>query len=512
VQGYGRVAAIGIGVVVGGVAGGAIVVSRHQGPATGTATATATTAMSTTTPTTTPTTTSTLAAPPSVSSGQSVKSPQPVDSPPAAAIAPAVACDARVEDVYATPPDLPPWSTAARGVVVRCARDTDIDATAIDARLSTAGVAATSTSGGAHTYRIAFRTTRFDGSAGLSSARVFLPVRPRTERLPVIVAAHATAGLADACAPSKWETADDYLVLPWLAHGYAVIAPDYAGLGTEGTQGYGDNLDTGYSVLDSARALRKLLPSASLSSAVVVVGHSQGGGAALSAQALARTYGSDGDLAGVVAFAPGWQTGVNVNVDAFRYQASPTSMAGGTTATIAALYLDSYFANRRGPAHAGDGFGKRARAALTAAVDSECLVQLAGAIPSVAPKFGDLFDETLASTSAACVDGKTCVEPGRSYVAFLRGNVLASDPAAGRVLVVLGGADTAITPAASACLVAKMQREGVNPQVCVDPAAQHLDVAPRNAAFGVAWTDALVDGTVVPPCAASPPSAAGACP
>src|SRR5439155_26950202 len=41
-------------------------------------------------------------------------------------------------------------------------------------------------------------------------------------------------------------------------------------------------------------------------SKVVIVGHSQGGHAALSAQALAKSYGLEGTLAGAVGFAPLW--------------------------------------------------------------------------------------------------------------------------------------------------------------------------------------------------------------
>ena len=106
-------------------------------------------------------------------------------------------------------------------------------------------------------------------------------------------------------------TSNRDLALPWAGLGYAVIVPDYAGLGNEGAQGYLDNRDQAHSLLDGARALRKLLSPGALSSDILAVGFSQGGGAVLSAQALAKSYGADGELVGAIVFAPEWPTRMN---------------------------------------------------------------------------------------------------------------------------------------------------------------------------------------------------------
>src|SRR6185369_2556209 len=90
--------------------------------------------------------------------------------------------------------------------------------------------------------------------------------------------------------------------LLFATRGKVAVATDYAGLSTEGVQGYLDNKDTAYSLLDSGRALRKLLGDGATTDRTIALGHSQGGGAVLAAQALAKSYGPT--LTAVAAFAP----------------------------------------------------------------------------------------------------------------------------------------------------------------------------------------------------------------
>lgn len=73
--------------------------------------------------------------------------------------------------------------------------------------------------------------------------------------LPVVAVAHGAEGLADNCAPTRRPYGLFEMALPWASRGYAVIGPDFAGLGSAGVQGYVDNHDTGYSMLDAVRAL-----------------------------------------------------------------------------------------------------------------------------------------------------------------------------------------------------------------------------------------------------------------
>jgi alpha-beta hydrolase superfamily lysophospholipase len=122
---------------------------------------------------------------------------------------------------------------------------------------------------------------------------------------PVYAWAHGSAGQADRCAPSH----DLRGNLPpyggqLVDRGAALVATDYQGLGTPGEPTFGVGIAEGHAVLDSVRATKQL-PGVGRLGAVVLAGHSQGGGAALWAAQLAHSYAPRLDVRGVVALAPG---------------------------------------------------------------------------------------------------------------------------------------------------------------------------------------------------------------
>ena len=119
---------------------------------------------------------------------------------------------------------------------------------------------------------------------------------------PLISWAHGTTGIADACAPSRGGGSGPALLGRWLKAGYAVVRTDYEGLGTPGEHPYLIGRSEGSSVLDAARAARKL--DKRIGKRVVIAGHSQGGQAALWAASMAPSYTPDLKLRGTVAFAP----------------------------------------------------------------------------------------------------------------------------------------------------------------------------------------------------------------
>jgi dienelactone hydrolase len=124
---------------------------------------------------------------------------------------------------------------------------------------------------------------------------------------PVYAWAHGSAGQADRCAPSR-DVRDN--LPPYggqlVAQGVALVATDYQGLGTPGEPTVNDGIAEGHAILDSVRAIRQL-PRAGTLGPVVIAGQSQGGGAALWAAELARSYAPALDLRGVLAFAPAAQ-------------------------------------------------------------------------------------------------------------------------------------------------------------------------------------------------------------
>ena len=118
---------------------------------------------------------------------------------------------------------------------------------------------------------------------------------------PLIAWAHGTVGVADICAPS-WSVRsyrDIAYLNRWLAQGYAIAATDYQGLGTAGGHPYLDTRVEAYSVLDSIRAALAADPN--IANKVVIVGQSQGGGAAFATAAFAPRYAPDVNLRGTVA-------------------------------------------------------------------------------------------------------------------------------------------------------------------------------------------------------------------
>jgi pimeloyl-ACP methyl ester carboxylesterase len=159
------------------------------------------------------------------------------------------------------------------------------------------------------------------GKPAVSTAAVFLPrSRPPAGGWPVVAWAHGTVGLGDDCTPSaqKRSQRDDDYISHWLDQGYAVVGTDYTGLGTPGLMSYLNADVEARSVVDSVAALRQL--DLSTSPRWVIVGQSQGAGAAMNAarRATELSRGRDLDYRGVVA------TGTPANIESIVALGGPT--------------------------------------------------------------------------------------------------------------------------------------------------------------------------------------------
>ena len=118
---------------------------------------------------------------------------------------------------------------------------------------------------------------------------------------PLVAWAHGTTGIADVCAPSwtKRSERDAHYLNAWLEQGFAIVATDYQGLGTPGPHPYLAVRPETYSVLDSARAVLKAYPN--VANKIVVIGQSQGAGAAFATAGLAPAYAPELSVRGGVA-------------------------------------------------------------------------------------------------------------------------------------------------------------------------------------------------------------------
>jgi hypothetical protein len=108
---------------------------------------------------------------------------------------------------------------------------------------------ALSLTGAGPAYRVLYSTVNQHDQPAVSTGALFLPPGPAPEGgFPVIAWAHGTVGLGDDCTPSALPRTprDDEYLSHWLGEGYAVVASDYAGLGTPGLMSYLNSVTTAH--------------------------------------------------------------------------------------------------------------------------------------------------------------------------------------------------------------------------------------------------------------------------
>lgn len=190
---------------------------------------------------------------------------------------------------------------------------------------------------------------------------------------PLIAWAHGTVGMADVCAPS-WagrSERDVRYLNTWLSNGFAVVATDYQGLGTPGPHAYIETRPEAYSVLDSARAV--LAGEPNLSKKVIIVGQSQGAGAAFATAAFASAYAPELDIRGTVA------TGTP-NLSAKTFASASNTDLDRVDPTIAYAYYLTLTAQQERPGvRMSDSFTDKALP-LVEVARTQCVSQLFKAV------------------------------------------------------------------------------------------------------------------------------------
>lgn len=197
--------------------------------------------------------------------------------------------------------------------------------------------AESSLSGAGQSLRILYSSTDgLDGKTPVAvSGSLFLPKgEAPAAGWPLIAWAHGTVGVADVCAPS-WNARserDAKYLNHWLDQGYAVVASDYQGLGAPGGHPYLATRPAAYSVLDSIRAVQA--GDFPIARPVVLVGQSQGGGAAFATAGEAATYAPELDIRGTVATGTPYFT-----ASAAPAERDPTKVEGVFSYTLYILHL-----------------------------------------------------------------------------------------------------------------------------------------------------------------------------
>ncbi|WP_167477973.1 lipase family protein [Nocardia arthritidis] len=153
-----------------------------------------------------------------------------------------------------------------------------------------------------------------DGSPRPASGAMFVPRgTPPPGGWPIVAFTHGTTGLGAGCGgksdPSTGPQTvfigeEDAMMRHLVDRGFAVVAPDYLGLGLfdTGPHPYLERQTEATATIDLVRAARSARPD--LSRTWAVMGPSQGGQAALGTGYLQQTYAPDLDFRGTIAIDP----------------------------------------------------------------------------------------------------------------------------------------------------------------------------------------------------------------
>ena len=327
---------------------------------------------------------------------------------------------------------------------------------------------------GASGTRVLYRSVDADDAPAVVSGIVLVPEGPAPEEgRPVVAWAHGTTGIADRCAPSATGNLfyDDYgqVGRDLLDQGFVVAATDYHGLGTPGVHTYHRSAELARATIDSVAAAHDLADVGPLRSEWFVVGHSEGGLAALATDARTGEALPDLDYRGAVV-------------------AAPTPPLG----TYAPLMF---------------GIGGRGYAVLL-------LEAVAGIAPDLAPAtaLGPEAASREALVTHGCweeaVPGFDDIDPEQMLAEPDVGQRLADvlavwasyDPAAveGPVLVVQGEADTSVLPPLTADLVEDLCEHDDAVEYRTYPGAGHDEVMATSSADAAAWMAARLAGDASP--------------
>ena len=156
-----------------------------------------------------------------------------------------------------------------------------------------------------HSRTLAGQDTAVTGTVSIP------PGQPPADGWPVLSWAHGTTGVADICAPSRdgpghpshiRNQLADAMLNEWVKRGWVVTKTDYEGLGTPGLHPYLVGASEARGLTDIVLAARQLRRG--IGPRWGVLGHSQGGHAALFTVSLAPVWVPELDLIGAVALAP----------------------------------------------------------------------------------------------------------------------------------------------------------------------------------------------------------------
>jgi pimeloyl-ACP methyl ester carboxylesterase len=282
------------------------------------------------------------------------------------------------------------------------------------------------------------------------------------EGRPVVAWAHGATGIADRCAPSATGNLfyDGYgqVGRDLLDQGFVVAATDYHGFGAPGVHSYHRSEELAHATIDSVIAAHRLDDVGPLTDDWLVVGHSEGGLAALAADERAELHPPDLGYRGSVVAAP--------------------SARLGTVAPLMFTFPGRGYAVMLLEAVAEEFPELDPTVALGAEAASREALLTHGCWEEAVPGFDDIpTDEMPADPSVGTRLGE------------VPNDCCADDPAAtmGPLLVVHGEVDESLPPQLTELLVADMCAAGVSVEHRTYPGAGHDAVMAASSADAVNW-------------------------
>jgi uncharacterized membrane protein HdeD (DUF308 family)/pimeloyl-ACP methyl ester carboxylesterase len=330
---------------------------------------------------------------------------------------------------------------------------------------------------GASAWRILYTTTRDEGEPAVASGLVVVPTDRARDRIPVIAWAHGTTGAAPGCAPTvidPFEAGAFFNIDTVLENGWAFVATDYVGLGTESPHPYLIGQGEGRSVLDSIRAAREL-GDVDLGEQTVVWGHSQGGHAALWTGMLAPSYAPELDIDGVAALAPA--SNLPGLIDNLGNVTGGELFASFVIDSYAAIYDDVTYAE----------YVRPGAQPIVRQMSQRCLADIRATLVSVG---------TIMALDKTIWNG----DPNRDALAQRLEENTPSGPIEAPLLIGQGGADQLVVPSAQDAFVEERCAAGQQVDYRVYEGRDHVPlVEPDSPAIPelVEWTQARLRGEPV---------------
>lgn len=317
----------------------------------------------------------------------------------------------------------------------------------------------------ASTFRILYHSRSAGGKDVAVSGIVLVPDgTPPAGGWPMVAWAHDFTGSARQCAPSLLKNLNEGPLLSMYASlGYAVVASDYAGLGTNFPYAVFDTSSNALDLLYAIPAARAALPQ--LGPKWVVAGYSQGANVAVGV-AEAESALRDANYSGAVAVA-----GVSEPEELFQQlargpdQALLLHLAQGIKTVFPDFQLEKMLPGKAMP--------------LFARVSQSCEAKLDSPLPA-----GDLLKPDWQADGAVRK--------------FLARNSLGGSPAAGPLLVISGESDPVVPSTLTANAVSRLCAQKDRVLFVQYPGRNASEVLANSLSEQISWIRARFSGLPAP--------------